>query len=533
MIKVSFKKLKQMKTRYFLLALAVVSCSQNDIIDPIQGPVAEPEMVTIKFSADKAGATTRTAAVEGESEVNYIWTPEDEANMKLFLVDKSVTPEVVTPVATYTATKESDTRLTISATVASAPSYTFRAVLVSNINASDEPVVAAEQSPETDNFDPAADLLVSEDLTTTGTSGLVMHFNRKIVVNKMTLRGLTAGEKVCRVSIASDKYLTGSYADGAFSGIEKAIVLTYDKETVGLDGNFPVYFTSIPAADQTLTVDVATDQHTYTKTFGAGGIDFNQDEFTRFGVTLTGFDAPVADLLDAIFLADGTASNLAAQTKDSPMTIVTHTGSYLSTIYDPTYGRYFARFGRDMGSESYYDSYYSSSYASLSEVKNTLKAAMTMEALVKISPDASVGNGEYKFFSSHQSGGFGLIMKGSYFKWLPYLGGWFWTPENANDSDSNLATKNVYYHVVGTWSNEDDETRLYVNGTLVNTRSTASELSFPQSGSEWVGIGGDPMGGNIAQVWQGDIAIARLYGRALSGSEVAQLYSRVTTGLGL
>ena len=516
-----------------LFMAATVSCTQKESPEQIQEPVNEPEMVTITFSAVKAGEPTRTAAVEGLDEVNYIWTSDDEANMKLFLVDKSVSPEAVTAVDTYTATKESDTRLTISATVASAPSYTFRAILVSDLNASDQPVVAAEQSPETDNFDPAADLLVSEDLTTIGTSDLVMHFNRKIVVNKMTLRGLTAGEKVCRVSIASDKYLTGSYADGAFTGIEKAIVVTYDKETVGLDGNFPVYFTSIPAADQTLTVDVATDQHTYTKTFGAGSIDFNQDEFTRFGVTLTGFDAPVADLLDAIFLADGTASNLAAQTKDSPMTIVTHPGSFLSTIYDPTYGRYFARFGRKMGSESFEDSFYSADYSSLSDVKTTLQSAMTMEALVKISPDATIGSGEYKFFSSHQNYGFGLIMRGSYFKWLPHLGTWFWTPEHANDSDSNLAAKGVYYHVVGTWSNEDDETRLYVNGTLVSTRSTTANLTLAAFGNQWIGIGGDPYDSKIAQVWQGDIAIARLYGRALSSSEVTQLYSRVTSGLGI
>ena len=531
-----------MKTRHTLFGInavvalfmaATVSCTQKESPEQIQEPVNEPEMVTISFSAEKAGEPTRTAAVEGLDEVNYIWTSNDEANMKLFLVDKSVSPEVVTAVDTYTATKESDTRLTISATVASAPSYTFRAILVSDLNASDQPVVAAEQSPEIDNFDPAADLLVSEDLTTTGTSDLVMHFNRKIVVNKMTLRGLTAGEKICRVSIASDKHLTGYYADGAFTGIEKAIVLTYDKESVGLDGNFPVYFTSIPAADQTLTVDVATDQHTYTKTFGAGGIDFNLDEFTRFGVTLTGFDAPVADLLDAIFLADGTASNLAAQTKDSPMTIVTHPSAYLSTAYDASYKRYFARFGHNIGSETYYDTYYSADYSSLSEVKTTLRAAMTMEALVKISPDASVGSSEYKFFTSHQAGGFGLMMKGSYFKWLPYLGGWFWTPEDANNSDSNLAVKDVYYHVIGTWDNENDETRLYVNGVLVSARSTANELTFPQSGSEWIGIGGDPYGGLIAQVWQGDIAIARLYGRAISSSEVTQLYSRVTSGLGI
>jgi len=517
-----------------LFAATLISCSQKEEIGTQTIPELEevPEMITITFSADKAGADTKTAAVEGVESVSYVWTSEDEANMKLFLVDKSVSPELVTPVDDFTATKESDTRLTISATVPVAPSYTFRAVLVSSLNASDEPLLPSEQSPETNNFDPAADLLVSTDLTTSGTTNLVMHFDRQIVVSKMTLRGLVPGEKVCRVSIASSEFLTGSYSEGAFTGVEKTIALNYNKEVVGSDGTFPVYFTSIPALDQTLTVDVATDQNTYTKTFGAGGIDFNLDEFTLFGVTLgSSFSAPVADLLDAIFLPDGSAANLASATKDSPMEIVTHPGSYLSTLYDGEYKRYFARFGRNMGSESFWDSYYSASYSTLPDVKSTLQAGMTMEALVKISPDATIGTGEYKFFCSHQGGGFGLMMKGAYFKYLPYIGGWFWTPNT--DTEANKPDKDIIYHVVGSWDNASKQTKLYVDGNLVETRVASGNLSFPSAGSDWIGIGGDPLGSNIAQVWQGDIAIARLYGRALSDDEVSQLYKRVTTGVGL
>ena len=515
-----------------LIGLAVcvfvcASCREQDV--PAQ-------MVTISFSAEKAGEPTKTAAVEGSTEVNYVWTSEDEANMKLFLIDKSSSPETVTPVDIYTTTKESDTRLTITATVPSAPSYTFRAVLVSYVNGDNEPVVAADQNPETDNFDPAADLLVSDDLTTSGTSGLLMRFNRKIVVNKMTLRGLTEGEKVCRVTIASDKYLTGSYADGAFTGLEKMIVLTYDKEAVATDGNFPVYFTSIPAEDQTLTVDVTTDQHTYTKTFGAGGIDFNLDEFSRFGVTLSSNSAPVADLVDAIFLADGSGVNLATQTSNSTLAIETKAGTNLTTGYEASFKRYSARFDWEMGSQFYASGFYKIDYSTNSDVKAILSAGHTMEALVKISPDANVvaGTNEYKFFTSHQSGGFGLMMKGTCFKYLPHVGSWFWTPGEGNDSVSNTPEKGVFYHVVGSWDDATKTTKLYVDGALVDTREAGQvSLSFPDSGSQWIGIGGDPYGNSIAQVWQGDIAIARVYGRALTDEEVGKLYNRVHSWLGL
>lgn len=507
------------------------SCGKQDALESDQEPA--PEMVTITFSAEKAGESTRTAAVEGFSEVNYIWTREDEANMKLFLVDKSAPPETVTPVDNYTVSLESPKRLKITATVPSAPSYTFRAVLVSSVNGDNEPVAAADQSPLTGNFDPSADLLVSDDLTTSGTSGLLMLFNRKIVANKMTLRGLTEGEKVCRVTIASDKYLTGSYSDGTFTGLEKMIALTYDKEVVAADGTFPVYFTSIPAEDQTLTVDVTTDQRTYTKTFGAGGIDFTLDEFTRFGVTISSNSAPVADLVDAIFLADGTGVNLAAQTSNSPLIIETKAGDYLTIAYDASYKRRFARFGRNIGSESFSDSYYKINYESNSAVKDIISAGHTLEALVKISPDANVQTGEYKFFSSHQSGGFGLIMKGSCFKYLPYIGGWFWTPNTGADKASNTAEKDVYYHVVGSWDDATKTTKLYVDGVLVDTRVATGTLAFPSAGSQWIGIGGDPLAGSIAQVWKGDIAIARIYGRALTDEEVGKLYDRVHSWLGL
>ena len=520
-----------MKVRFSLL-IALTACAF--ICSSCKKQEAPKQMVTITFDAEKAGESTRTAAVEGSTEVNYIWTSEDESNMKLFLVDKSSVPETVTPVDVYTATKVSDTRLTITATVVSAPSYTFRAVLVSSLNGDNEPVVAADQSPKTDNFDPAADLLVSDDLTTSGTSGLLMRFNRKIVVNKMTLRGLTEGEKVCRVTIASDKYLTGRYADGAFTGLEKMIALTYDKEAVAADGNFPVYFTSIPAEDQTLTVDVTTDQHTYTKTFGAGGIDFNLDEFSRFGVTLSSNSAPVADLVDAIFLADGTGVNLATQTSNSTLAIETKPGTNLTTGYEASYKRYSARFDWEMGSQFYSSGFYKIDYATNSAVKDILSAGHTMEALVKINPDANVQSSEYKFFTSHQSGGFGLMMNGSYFKYLPNIGGWFWTPLDANDSSSNATEKGVFYHVVGSWDKDTKTTKLYVNGILVSTRvATSNTLTFPAGGSQWIGIGGDPYDNSIAQVWHGDIAVARVYGRALTDAEVGKLYNRVHSWLGM
>ena len=126
------------------------------------------------------------------------------------------------------------------------------------------------------------------------------------------------------------------------------------------------------------------------------------------------------------------------------------------------------------------------------------------------------------------------MMRGNYFKYLPNIGGWFWTPTNDSDSDSNLAAKGVYYHVVGSWDDSNKTTKLYINGVLVSTLKATGSLSFPPSSdSQWIGIGGDPYDNSIAQVWHGDIAVARVYGRALTDAEVGKLYNRVHSWLGM
>ena len=52
-----------------LFAATLISCSQKE-------EIGMPEMITITFSADKAGADTKTAAVEGVESVSYVWTSE-------------------------------------------------------------------------------------------------------------------------------------------------------------------------------------------------------------------------------------------------------------------------------------------------------------------------------------------------------------------------------------------------------------------------------------------------------------------------
>lgn len=287
-------------------AFAFSACQKelatNDEVKP------EENLVTISFTAEKAGFDTKTAVVEDDVNkvASYIWTSDDIANIKLFTVEAgAITGEVDSPVIT----KVSDTQLTISATVAANATYTFRAILCdpsSYTGSGDDyttrkPKIKTSQSPNgTSNFDPTADILVSDDKEVTvgegvtSTGDMLLSFRRQVVVNKMTLKNLVEGEIISKVVVKSDKYLTGYLNDGSMSGQAKELTLNYSDVAVPASGQFVVYFITMENTGQTLTVEVTTDQNTYSKDF-TKTIDFNLGEFTKFGVSLPA-GTPVSDL---------------------------------------------------------------------------------------------------------------------------------------------------------------------------------------------------------------------------------------------
>ncbi len=259
---------------------------------------------TVSFVANKAGLT-KTAANEGETTVSYVWTDEDVNNIKLFTVTDGTLAEVSSP----TVTRVSDTQLKISATVDEAGTYTFRAILCNpeswtgsgNDYTSRKPKVNTTQSPNgISNFDPNADILVSDDLNVVveedSASDMLMTFRRQIVVNKMTLKNMTAGEKVSKVTVTADKDITGYLNNGSMSGQNKVITLHYSDVEVPSNGQFPVYFISMNQTEVSLTIDVVTDQNTYSKSFAEGKtIDLNLGQFTKFNVALPA-GTPITDL---------------------------------------------------------------------------------------------------------------------------------------------------------------------------------------------------------------------------------------------
>lgn len=276
-----------------VIAATVFGASSCQREQAVQDEMPSGKKVTISFVAEKAGVDTKTAAVEEKDGVSYKWTEEDKDNIKLFTVkgDGSLDTEITDIMPSFS---EDYRILTISAEVEANQSYTFRAILCSNYNGTGDftgqnPAIKNIQTPfGNENIDPTADILVSDDYQLEvgeNEESLLLTFHRQIVVNKMTLKGLNAGEFLNEVVIKSDKHLTGFLSNGAMVGQYKEITLLFDSVAIPENGEFDVYFVTMENAEQTLTVDVITDQYFYTKTFSKT-IDFKLGYFTKFGVSL-------------------------------------------------------------------------------------------------------------------------------------------------------------------------------------------------------------------------------------------------------
>lgn len=284
-------------------ALTLSACQREAQIDNT------PEKVTITLTADKAG-DTRAAANEGTDKVTYTWTDEDIANLKLMsvtIVGEGDNAKENFEELEKTTSLSSDNRvLSITATVDAGT--VLRAAVASEWTGSDgdktrKPRQPKIQHPSADNFDPNADILVSEDVTAEGNlSEAKLNFFRPITVDKMTLKGMAAGETVSKVSITSDKNLVGyyQYDKSQMTAQHKDVTLQYDTPlAVPASGEFPVYFTAMAGEDNTLNIVVETSKDSKNYRYvvnGIGTIKFTQGKFARFSVDLDGYREEIVDV---------------------------------------------------------------------------------------------------------------------------------------------------------------------------------------------------------------------------------------------
>ena len=252
---------------------------------------------------------SKTAVVEGEEGATYKWSAND---MEYFHVYESTTDGAgneTKNAGIVTAVSYSDDMSTASLSVSFTSSaegpYAYTVIYAKALNTNGNPVIPASQSPLVDNFDPAADVLISKPIVSqTMIDALDMTMGRVATINKMTLKGLDAGEKISKVEFALDKGLSASYVlgTGNYNTISKKLTMSYEAAAVASDGTFPVYFVSAPVADAAIeSVVVTTDKKVYTKSstlspnpFEDKSITFAVGTMKRFGMDMEGYGEAIS-----------------------------------------------------------------------------------------------------------------------------------------------------------------------------------------------------------------------------------------------
>ena len=251
---------------------------------------------TVRVSVVKA-ADTKTAIVEGENKASYVWS---EGDQDYFQVYENDTKGTVESVDFSSDMKIATLNVSFSSSANSTTGYEYTAKFAKSFSSSKNPKLEAEQNPSATSYDPRADILISQSIIKQeAASSLQFQMDRKVTVNKMTLKGLEAGEKVSKVEFELDKVVAGYYnaTDGSFSGSDKKITLNYSSLEVGSDGTFPVYFTCAPVTDASVVkIAVTTDKHVYTRLAAdfSRTVTFALGKVSRFNVDMTGFGVEVS-----------------------------------------------------------------------------------------------------------------------------------------------------------------------------------------------------------------------------------------------
>lgn len=270
-------------------ALAFAGCNRET---EIKQDVTGTHVVTVQVTKD---FDTRTAIVEGATEASYVWTEGDEAYFHIYENDVAATSVSMTldtdGLATFTASFPNS----------NAESYEYTARYFDEESSNHNPLIKANQKPTLTSFDPSADVLIAAPQTkNAAATQLQFALKRLVSVNKMTLKGLTPGEKIKSVELAStDKNFSANYvlSSESYSAAGKKLTFDYSElatAVVDNEGTFPVYFVSAPVEDATFSVKVTTDQNVYLRDNFTSKLTFTVSQVKRFGIQLGDYGTPIS-----------------------------------------------------------------------------------------------------------------------------------------------------------------------------------------------------------------------------------------------
>ncbi len=291
-------------------ALTFLACKQTP-----EGELPKEEATHVATVVLGKNIETKTMVVEGDNGASYKWNNTDAQYLKVY--ENGTLGEITGFSLNQDRTVAT---LTVSFTGTPTAPYTYTAKYAETVGnkSPHNPQIPAEQSPLNGTFDPAADVLVSKEITSTSArlSDLSFTMGRPATVNKMTLTGLTAGEVISKVEFTLNKAFVGGYVSYNSDNNEyqpnsavSKLTLNYDSTTgvVPTGGQFPVFFVCAPVEDAPIvSVVVTTDQNVYTKAGNAASTDpfyhktisFAIGTMKRFTMAMSGYGEPIGNAVD-------------------------------------------------------------------------------------------------------------------------------------------------------------------------------------------------------------------------------------------
>ena len=412
---------------------------------------------------------------------------------------------------------------------ASANAYTFVYPYVDNCVVEASKVqfdLAAEQKAVLNSFDPSYALAVAK---ADGLSQTVRFENPLSLlkftvpaaldgmVTKITVKGngesdILGGQLLCDYSGATP--VTSLNANG----ISQMSLVSASGMAAG-----DYYLAVLPGTVHGLTMTVTASGKNYPRLTGADtGKTFKPGYIHDMG------EVSISDgtLLDVVFRADGSAYDRSAYGR--AVKYVPKDGC-LSVYKNYNFGGYVANFNPTTIGNNFAAGFYQFDYDGNATFKSDLENGFSMETLFRLDQSVSGLTKEVKMFSSQNAGGAGLMIskndKGNEITFLPNVStssssSWVWARSGITPQ------KGQYYHVVGVYDNAGKKVYIYVNGALAGSYDAAGNYRHPNAGSHWFCVGGDAGTNNQAEaMFNGDIAIARVYSEPVSATKVAELYS--------
>lgn len=238
------------------------------------------------------------------------------------------------------------------------------------------------------------------------------------------------------------------------------------------------------------------------------------DKFTTEETYVPGeATAPVANLIDVKFMPDGEAKNILST--PGKLEVTKGPGATPTTLYDTDLRQYVSSYSKNV------TTYYKVDYKDNTDFMDKLKAGFTFEVYAR-----TKGTGKLTSVGSMQSGGFGweqVSGGGATQLWIRNGNAW------VTAGTKSVQSTTEYYHLVATY--DGTNVSVYNNGVLDDTQALPAGLTFSASTSaHWFGIGGDAhTSTNAENAFDGEVALFRMYDKAITRDEAIALYDQLTT----